>query len=160
MILGLFRPAAPAVGEATMKDAPDLAAIHATGFERGWDAIEFERLIAERGSLCHVARPGGRGVAIGFALSRVIADEAEILTVAVLPKARGAGLAKAILRIHLARLAARGARAVFLEVADDNRAAIRLYQSLGFTEIGRRAGYYSRRGGPPATAIVMRRPLG
>jgi ribosomal-protein-alanine N-acetyltransferase len=160
MILGLFRSPAPVVAEATARDAPGLAAIHATGFERGWDAIEFERLIAERGSVCHLAKPGGRGVATGFALSRIVGDEAEILTVAVLPKARGAGLAKTILRLHLARLAARGARAVFLEVAEDNAAALRLYRSLGFAEIGRRAGYYSRRGAAPATAIVMRRPLG
>ena len=162
MILSWLRrpPPAPVVTEARSDDANGLAAIHVTGFERGWDVAEFERLLADRTVLGHLARPGGRGIPTGFALSRLVLDEAEILTVAVLPSARGAGLAKAILRLHFGRLAGRGARSVFLEVAEDNAPAIKLYRGFGFTEVGRRTGYYARPGRPPATAIVMRRPLG
>ncbi len=47
----------------------------------------------------------------------------------------------------------------FLEVADSNAAAIRLYQGLGFTRIGERKGYYPEVNGRPATALVMRRDL-
>jgi ribosomal-protein-alanine N-acetyltransferase len=147
------------VSAALVRDAPYLAAIHATGFERSWVAIEFARLLVDRAIVCHLARPGGRGLPIAFALSRLILDEAEILTVAVLPRARGAGLGRMLLRTHLERLAALGARAIFLEVAEDNRAAVRLYRSLGFEEIGRRVGYYPRRGGEPASALTMRRRL-
>ena len=52
-----------------------------------------------------------------------------------------------------------GARTLFLEVGFDNPAARRLYQSLGFAEVGRRAAYYARVEGPPADAIVMRLTL-
>jgi ribosomal-protein-alanine N-acetyltransferase len=142
------------------RDAADLAAIHASGFERGWDATEIERLLAQSQIVGHLARPGGRRPATGFVLSRIVPPEAEILTIAVLPKARGAGLAKILLRHHLGRLAAFAVRSVFLEVAEDNRAALGLYAGFGFAEVGRRKGYYARAGGTAATAVVMRRDIG
>ena len=137
----------------------DLAAIHATGFERGWDISEFERLLADRSVVGQASRAGRRPTPTGFVLSRLAADEAEILTVAVHPRWRGAGHATLLLRTHLARLAARGVATLHLEVAEDNAAAVRLYRNLGFEEVGRRRGYYARRGGPPATALIMRRAL-
>ena len=157
----MFRKApAPVVANATARDAGELAAIHASGFERGWDVTEIERLLADSQTVVHLARPGGKRPATGFVMSRMVPPEAEIMTVAVLPKARGAGLAKAMLRHHLGRLAALGVRSVFLEVAEDNRAALRLYEGFGFEEVGRRQGYYARAGGTAATAIVMRRDIG
>lgn len=149
----------PVIADARAGDAPSLAAIHATGFERGWDTHEFERLLTDRLIIGHLARPGGKGTATGFALSRLVVDEAEILTVAVAPSARRAGLATLLLQHHLGRLVAAGAKKVFLEVAEDNVAAIRLYQRHGFGEIGRRKAYYARANKPPATAIVMERVL-
>ena len=59
----------------------------------------------------------------------------------------------------LARVLARAAAAVFLEVAEDNRAARALYRGAGLRLVGRRAGYYRRRGGPAATALVLRLEL-
>ncbi len=149
----------PVIADAKASDAVGLAAIHATGFERGWDAHEFERMLTDRLILAHLARPGGKGDPNGFAMSRVVVDEAEILTIAVATSARRAGLATLLLRHHLGRLAAAGARKVFLEVAEDNMAAIRLYKRNGFDEIARRKAYYARAKGPPATAIVMERIL-
>jgi ribosomal-protein-alanine N-acetyltransferase len=149
----------PVIADARAGDAAGLAAIHATGFERGWDTHEFERMLTDRLILAHLARAGGKGTPTGFALSRVVVDEAEILTVAVAPSARRAGLATLLLQHHLGRLAAAGARKVFLEVAEDNVAAIRLYRRHGFDEIARRNAYYARAKGPPATAIVMERVL-
>lgn len=149
----------PVIVDARVGDAASLAAIHATGFERGWDALEFERMLADRLILAHLARPGGKGTPTGFAMSRLVVDEAEILSVAVSPAARRAGLATSLLQHHLGRLVARGAKKVFLEVAEDNVAAIRLYQRHGFDEIARRNAYYARAKGPPATAIVMERVL-
>jgi ribosomal-protein-alanine N-acetyltransferase len=160
MIPPLFAKPAPVIGSAAIGDAARLAAIHATGFERGWDQTELEQLLSGRGVVVHVARPGGRGAPTGFVLSRLMFDEAEILTVAVLPRARGSGVGKALLRVHLGRLAALGARAVFLEVAEDNAAALNLYRGFGFVEIGRRASYYARPGRAAACALTMRRALG
>jgi len=160
MIINLFgheRP--PVVGPVRLADAPALAVIHAKGFERGWDTTEFERLLTDRTVIAHAARPGGRGVPTGFCLSRILMDEAEILTVAVAPSARGRGLGKIILKAHFGMVAAQGAKAIFLEVAEDNVPAVRLYRSFGFADIGQRKGYYARKGGEPATALVMRRAL-
>jgi ribosomal-protein-alanine N-acetyltransferase len=160
MIFWLFQRPAPVIVDARPRDAAELALIHATGFERGWDALELERMLADRAVIGHVARARGRGPAGGFALSRQVLDEAELLTVAVLPKARGAGLGRLILKTHFARIAAQGVRTIFLEVAEDNVSAVGLYRRFGFEEVGRRAGYYARRGGAPATALVMRRSIG
>jgi [ribosomal protein S18]-alanine N-acetyltransferase len=159
MILSLFRRRPPVVVELTGRDAGQLAAIHATGFERGWDAAEFERLLADRSVVGQVSRAGGRPGATGFVMSRLAGDEAEILTIAVDPRWRGQGHGALLLRTHMARLAARGIASLFLEVAEDNEAAITLYRRAGFDEVGRRAGYYRRAGQAPATALVMKRAL-
>ncbi|MDQ0392303.1 GNAT family N-acetyltransferase [Labrys monachus] len=153
------RPQPPVVADAQTADAAGLAAIHAASFERGWDIYEFEHLLADRMVVAHVARPGGRGSPTGFAMSRLVLDEAEIFTVAVAPAARRTGLATLLMQHHLARLAAAGIKKVFLEVAEDNVAARRLYDRHGFVEIGRRAAYYARKGGAAAAALVMERSL-
>jgi [ribosomal protein S18]-alanine N-acetyltransferase len=155
----LFRRPEPALSEARARDAAALAAVHASAFRHGWSESEFERLLAEPNTLCHIARgSGGTGAIIGFALSRLIEYEAEILMVAVAPSDQGHGLARRLLSRHLARLAARGARQVFLEVDEGNRAALSLYARAGFAEVGRRPRYYEGPGGA-AAALIMRRNL-
>ena len=72
----------------------------------------------------------------------------------VSPTRRRRGLGGTLLARVLARAAA-----VFLEVAEDNRAARALYRGAGLRLVGRRAGYYRRRGGPAATALVLRLEL-
>jgi ribosomal-protein-alanine N-acetyltransferase len=93
---------------------------------------------------------------IGFVLSRLTAAEAEILSVAIAPAWRERGFARPLLDLHIRRLAGLGARAVFLEVDQQNAPACRLYRQRGFYEVGRRQGYY----GGGATALVLRRDLG
>ena len=155
----LFRRAAPALVEARPRDAAMLAVIHARSFHRGWSETELERLLSERTTLGHVARAdGGRGGAVGFILSRIVQDEAEILTVAVMPAERGRGLARRLLDTHLSRLAALGAREVFLEVDEGNVSALRLYRRAGLREVGRRDGYY-RKPSENAAALVLGRAL-
>jgi ribosomal-protein-alanine N-acetyltransferase len=95
----------------------------------------------------------------GFIISRLAADEAEILSVAVASARRGRGLARALLNLHMRRLAGLGARAVFLEVDEDNAPARRLYARAGFREVGRRPGYYQHGPDHAANALVLRRDL-
>ena len=95
----------------------------------------------------------------GFAISRLAADEAELLTIAVEPAWRGRGVGRDLLREHLSRAALSGARAMFLEVDHANAAAIALYARFGFRKVGERDGYYRRSDGKPATALVMRKDL-
>ncbi len=77
----------------------------------------------------------------GFVLAQVVADEAEILTIAVDPAFQRRGLGRALMQDSLKQ---KQVGAVFLEVAADNTAAIALYESCGFQLIGRRTGYYKR----------------
>ena len=149
----LARPA-PTFAEAREHDAAAIAAVHAASFLRGWGEDEFYRLLLDRSVVTH--RAAISRTLIGFILSRLTAGEAEILSVAIAPSWRGRGFARPLLDLHLRRLAGLGARAVFLEVDQQNAPACRLYQQRGFYEVGRRQGYY----GGGATALVLRRDLG
>jgi ribosomal-protein-alanine N-acetyltransferase len=156
----LFRRPEPAILDARPGDAAALARVHASAFRHGWSESEFERLLADRAIVCHVARGhGGTGPICALTISRVVEDEAEILMVAVVPVEQGRGLAARLLARHLGRLAARGARNVFLEVDEGNMPAIRLYKRAGFEQIGRRAGYYAEAGKQAAAALILRRSL-
>jgi ribosomal-protein-alanine N-acetyltransferase len=158
-IRALFRRPQPAILDARSGDAAALSRVHASAFSNGWSEDEFERLLADRNVICHVAREsGGAGKICAFTISRMVADEAEILMVAVAPGEQGRGLAGKLLSRHLGRLAARGVHNVFLEVDEGNRSAIRLYARAGFEQVGRRAGYYAKPTGQ-AAALVMRRTL-
>jgi ribosomal-protein-alanine N-acetyltransferase len=153
----LFARGNPTLSEAGPRDAAALAELHAASFQRGWSDGEFERLLIERNVVAHRAMMG-RTLA-GFILSRMAAGEAEILSVAVASPRRGRGLARALLHLHMRRLAGLGVRAMFLEVDEDNAPARRLYERAGFREVGRRPGYYQQANGNAATALVLRRDL-
>ena len=137
------------VRRAGPSDLGALARLHAAAFDPAWSAGEIAALDA---------------VALleddaGLVLVRTVAGEAEILTIGVRPEARGAGVGRRLLEAALAAALAEGAGAVFLEVAEDNPAARRLYAGLGFEEVGRRRGYYPRAGTPTGDALVLRRAL-
>ena len=140
-------------------DARDLARIHALGFYRGWPAGEFESFLAEATTPVYVACDARRRIA-GFALIRVVEDEAELLTIAVDPKWRGKRVGQALLRAFFDDLLRTPARRMFLEVSEENAAAIKLYTREGFTTISTRKGYYAKADGSQATALVMARDLG
>jgi [ribosomal protein S18]-alanine N-acetyltransferase len=137
-------------------DAARLAALHAAAFRRGWSTEEFERLLIERNVVADRAMAGPR--LAGFVMSRLAADQAEILSVAVASRHRGQGLARKLLDVHLGRLAGYGITSIFLEVDEGNVPARRLYAGLRFVEVGRRERYYADAGGS-GTALVLRRDL-
>jgi [ribosomal protein S18]-alanine N-acetyltransferase len=144
-----------AVSQAGPADTRALAALHASSFHRGWSEDEFERLLSDRHVVAHRATAGT--ALAGFIMSRIVQDEAEILSIAVASARRGRGLARQLLDINLRRLAALGARSVFLEVGEGNISARRLYRRAGFQEVGRRERYYAPQRG--AGALVLRRDL-
>ena len=146
-----------AVEPATLRDAPELAELHAASFHRGWGEGEFESMLAERNTLVHRLRLGRK--VVGFAVSRMAADEAEILSIAVAASHRGRGLSRNLLLTHLGHLAGRGVRTVFLEVEENNQPARRLYERAGFGVAGRRERYYRQASGEQLNALLMRRDL-
>jgi len=153
----LFGVSASAVSPAGTRDAEQLAALHADAFRRGWSVEEFERLLIEHNVVADRAMSGAR--LVGFVISRLAADEAEILSIAVAESHRGRGLARKLLDVHVRRLAAYGIASVFLEVGEHNIPARRLYAGLGFREVGRRESYYMDAGKETGTALVLRRDL-
>jgi [ribosomal protein S18]-alanine N-acetyltransferase len=145
------------VEPATRADASRLAELHGASFHRGWGEGEFESMLGESNTLMHRLRL--RRKTIGFAVSRIGADEAEILSIAVDPRYRGQGLSRNLLLTHLGHLAGRGVRTIFLEVEENNRPALSLYKRAGFAVIGRRERYYQEPGGEQLNALLMRRDL-
>ena len=156
-LAGLWGGGALAIEPATLRDAPKLAQLHGASFHRGWGEGEFEQMLAERNTLVHRLRQGRK--TIGFAVSRMAADEAELLSIAVEAKHRGRGLSRNLLLTHLGHLAGRGVRTVFLEVEENNRPARRLYDRAGFSVAGRRERYYKQASGEQLNAVLMRRDL-
>lgn len=140
----------------TLADLPALAQLHARCFAAAWDAEFLGRLLAQRGAFFLLAGDGNSDV--GFVLARTAADEAEILSLGVLPDLRGKGIGAALAREAVQRAQEDGALAIFLEVSVENQAARALYAGLGFAEVGRRPNYYPDL---PASsdALILRRPL-
>jgi ribosomal-protein-alanine N-acetyltransferase len=134
--------------------ADDLARIHAAAndTDRAWTTGEFSALLDMPNVFC-------TEVEDGFALVRVILDEAELLTIAVHPEGQGRGTGRALMRNWHQLAAARGAARAFLEVAADNLPALSLYKTSGYALDGRRAGYYRRPGAAPVDALLMSRAL-
>ncbi len=128
---------------AMMSDSWRMAEIHAAGFAHGWDRLEMERMLLD-GHVAdvQVSQAVFGEVVTGFAISRVVAGEAELLTIALDPETRGRGLAKPLLAGHAQNVRRAGGEVLFLEVAEDNAPALALYRGLGFREIGRRKAYY------------------
>jgi ribosomal-protein-alanine N-acetyltransferase len=124
---------------ATVAHAPVLAAIHARCFvgADAWDEAAWLVLLTSAGVSGWVDEAGG------VILLRRAADEADVVTLAVVPEARRRGIGAALLRAGLEGLRAAGVARVFLEVAQRNAGARALYAASGFMEVGVRRGYYA-----------------
>lgn len=136
-------------------EAETLARIHARSFTnpRPWTAAEFQLMASSPNHLL-LGDPD-----VSLAVVQLVLDEAELLTIAVDPDKRRHGIGGKLMRRVLEAAAARGATRMFLDVAADNLAAIALYRSHGFAEIGRRKNYY-RHGDHSVDALLMERALG
>lgn len=147
--------------------AARLAAIEQAVFSRPWSAVQMAATGDATGSLILAAEATdhGRGGAenkgtailiVGFAIFQAVADEAELLRIAVHPSRQGQGIGRKLLAEGCRRLRWQGVRRLFLEVARDNRPAITLYRDAGFRETGVRKSYYEASG---TDAVLMCRDL-
>ena len=135
----------------------DLARLHALCFAQAWPASEFGRLVAMPGAFSLIARDDTE--AVGFLFGRVASDEAEIISIGVAPQHRRRGIAARLLTRADDHLRACGALSLFIEVDQDDEAAIKLYLKHGFEQVGLRPGYYNRPEGTHSDAAVLRRQL-
>jgi [ribosomal protein S18]-alanine N-acetyltransferase len=133
-------------------EAPALAAVHRRCFLDPWDASTFARLLEEPRVFCIAAR-SNEGL-VGFVLCRVVCDESEILSCAVLPAHRRSGLGRRMLSQALDEARRRGVGEIFLEVAEDNEAAFALYTRSGFLRVGCRPAYFRGAQGRVSGAIM------
>ncbi len=115
-----------------------LAAMHGAAFPKdAWGAGAFQ-IQLEMHSVIGLLDSRG-----GFALLRVMADEAEVLTIGVVPSMRRQGIARALLDASMKEARGLGVLTMFLEVGVRNQAARALYEATGFKEVGRRRRYYA-----------------
>jgi [ribosomal protein S18]-alanine N-acetyltransferase len=131
-----------------------LAALHGACFTtpRPWSAAEIAGLLASPLVFLLIAPQG-------FLLGRVVAGEAELLTLAVAPDARRQGVGGRLLGGFLTEAQVRGAESAFLEVAEANAAARALYAAAGFAQAGKRRGYYHAPDGTLQDALILVRTL-
>lgn len=144
--------AATVIRPATVADAAGIGAIERASFGDPWSEASFRAMLGRDEVRAQLAV---RGAEIhGYALAILLQDEAEIVNVAVSAAVRRQGIGANLLDHMLALLKAEGVQTVFLEVRAGNVAALRLYESRGFGEVGRRPKYYSK---PVEDAVRMLR---
>jgi len=120
-----------------VEDAKLLAIIHQEAFPSGWSIAQMQESLASPHN--YVVRHGD----VGFVLFQLVGDECEIITIAVLPKFQGKGIAREMLIEVIGICTAMQVKKVFLEVSTKNTAAIHLYEKFTFTEYNRRNKYYA-----------------
>ena len=133
--------------EARTDKAGAFAELHKKAFNWAWGQAEMHRFLADPSILTLAALSHGNWRLVGFIIVRIVAEEAEILTIAVEPKARRSGIGEALCETAMAMLRGIGIHNLFLEVSHDNERAVGLYEKLGFHEVGRRTAYYRNKDG-------------
>lgn len=148
----------PAVGVRRAKpaDAARFAELHARSFAHPWSSDTFEQMMTDRSIDAFAAEAGGK--AQGFILIRRVADEAELLSIAVDAAYRRCGAGRRLIEAGIAAIAHERIATLFLEVESGNTAALVLYERIGFIEVGRRKGYYRSEDGAK-DALTMRLDL-
>ena len=138
-------------------DLREIAAIERLSFSDPWSRQSFAQLLDGPAHFVVAERPfAGQRVVAGYVVAWVVVEEAEIANIAVAPGARRLGVGARLLDDAIAALAARGARAIYLEVRRANVAAQALYASRGFREVGCRRGYYRD---PVEDALILKREI-
>ena len=112
------------------------------GFGEAWTRSQLSGILPMPGVSLTLARNGAGGGAAGFSLSRTVADEAELLLIAVDPRLQRRGVGRQLMDRFLAEALAANLARVHLEVRDGNP-AVAMYREMGFEAVGRRRDYYT-----------------
>jgi ribosomal-protein-alanine N-acetyltransferase len=158
-MIGFRPPARTVIDDARSEDAQAMSEIHEASFDRAWSAEEMRGMIGDFPvvqPLVLRVRSRGQTVVAGFVILRIVAGEAEILTIAVAPKFRRCGYGRMLMEEATRRVYRERGQSLFLEVDETNRAAVSLYNKLGFSTVGKRPRYYEGASGSSGTALVMR----
>jgi len=129
-----------------------MAAAFPPCFGEAWTRSQCAGILPMRGVTLTLAEQAGRP--IGFSLVRAVADEAELLLLAVDPAEQRRGIGQALLHDFIATALAGGGHRLHLEVRDGNP-AVKLYRNNGFAIVGRRSDYYRGTDGERFDALTM-----
>jgi ribosomal-protein-alanine N-acetyltransferase len=138
-----------------VEDASLCAKLHAKGFYRGWQQSEFAAFLSDIAKTPIYVAKDKKNIMAGFAIIRIAANEAELLSIIVAEKFQSKGVGAAILRAILDDLLLSPVEKLLLEVEEENVAAIALYKRQGFLTVGERQAYYAKKNGKKANALIM-----
>jgi [ribosomal protein S18]-alanine N-acetyltransferase len=129
---------------ALVDDLPDLLAIESASFAQPWSKGSFLSELRKPLPSLYVLRRQIPGCILGYICFWLVAEEIQMLNLAVHPDYRRQGLGRQLMTFLLSQARENGISKVFLEVRPSNRAAIALYVSFGFKILYRRPGYYAK----------------
>lgn len=132
-------------------DVPAVVGIEVQVFGSPWSRETFASLLARPGLEMLVLEDETQRV-VGYAVLWCVLDQGELANLAVEPRLRGKGLGGLLLARVLEVARQRGVEKIYLEVRASNESALGLYRRFGFTDVGRRKGYYER---PKEDAVIM-----
>jgi ribosomal-protein-alanine N-acetyltransferase len=140
--------APPSIRRAGLTDVRSLWEIEKLSYPAPWSLWCFLAEYANSKSTILVAGPPSPAAweTWGFIIFWMVADEMHLLNLAIHPAQRRRGISRQLLSTALTQARSQGAGVVWLEVRPSNRAALALYQSFGFAEVGVRPGYYTDNG--------------
>jgi len=127
-------------------------------FGEAWTRSQLAGILPMSGVSLILAREAESGEAVGFSLFRSVADESELLLLAVLPRHHRRGVGRRLLEDFLQRARKDGVARVHLEVRDGNP-AVAMYRDAGFSPVGRRRNYYHAPDGKRFDAITLAHQL-
>ena len=136
----------------TAEDIAQVAALEQACFSDPWPQSVLAHELENELSLWLVAKQDGE--VLGYVGSQSVLDEADMMNLAVRETARRRGIAKALVCALCRKLSEKGVQSLTLEVRDSNEPAIRLYEALGFTQVGKRPNYYFH---PKEDARILRK---
>jgi ribosomal-protein-alanine N-acetyltransferase len=137
---------------ATERDLPAIVDIENGAFSDPWSERSFRSLLNTSHAWFVVATDAAEQL-LGYAVLLVTVPDADVANIAVAPRGRRQGTGRALLTELMTRARLSGVEAMFLEVRASNTPARALYESLGFTRVGTRRGYYRE---PREDAQVLR----
>ncbi len=142
------------IAEAVADDSEWLAALYEAVLPPGWPAEELAACCKDANRALLKAADGAQPH--GFVILQFAADEAEILAIAVAKEKQGQGYATSLMQAAIDASLRRFVSCIYLEVAESNTRARKLYEKFGFFVIGKRENYYRSASSAPETALIMR----